>query len=239
MQRLMNDPELKLYRDVYTMLDDARKIRALLQGNKHSVWVFTGDSITHGAIHTNGWRSYVEHFQERLRWELQHFYDFVVNTGISGNTTNDILDSFYERVTQFSPAVVFLMIGMNDCARKNIGISLFNENLNQAIYKIRDIGAIPVLQTPNTIVSSKNPMRAELIHYVDIIRKVAVKNSVVLIDHYAYWENQYSQGIDTSNLLNDAIHPNQRGHFQIARKVFIDLDIFDPISPTCRAIDSV
>ena len=41
------------------------RIKALLAGNDALTWVITGDSITHGALHTLGWRSYPEHFAER------------------------------------------------------------------------------------------------------------------------------------------------------------------------------
>src|SRR5436190_21990005 len=37
-------------------------IKLLLARKEPVAWVFTGDSITHGAQHTKGWRSYPEHF---------------------------------------------------------------------------------------------------------------------------------------------------------------------------------
>src|SRR6185369_10691115 len=61
-------------------------IKRLLAGKAALTWVFTGDSITHGALHTLGWRSYPEHFAERVRWELKRMRDVVINTGISGDT---------------------------------------------------------------------------------------------------------------------------------------------------------
>jgi lysophospholipase L1-like esterase len=54
--------------------------------NKPITWVFVGDSITHGARHTNGWRSYSEHFAERMRWEMKRYTDTVINTGITNDT---------------------------------------------------------------------------------------------------------------------------------------------------------
>ena len=45
-------------------------------------WVFAGDSITHGALHTMGWRDYTELFSERLRHELKRPRDCVVKTGV-------------------------------------------------------------------------------------------------------------------------------------------------------------
>ena len=47
------------------------EIRALLGRDEPVRWVFTGDSITHGAAHTIGWRDYTELFDERARWELR------------------------------------------------------------------------------------------------------------------------------------------------------------------------
>ena len=43
------------------------EIRALLGRAEPVRWVFTGDSITHGAAHTIGWRDYTELFDERAR----------------------------------------------------------------------------------------------------------------------------------------------------------------------------
>src|SRR5580698_4140403 len=60
--------------------DNGDAIRALLKGKEHVVWLITGDSITHGALHTCGWRSYPELFGERVRWELYRVRDIVINT---------------------------------------------------------------------------------------------------------------------------------------------------------------
>src|SRR5690348_15954016 len=70
---------------------NAPEIRALLSRNQPVVWVFTGDSVTHGALHTSGWRSYPELFAERVRWELHRFRDIVINSGVSGDTTGELL----------------------------------------------------------------------------------------------------------------------------------------------------
>jgi acyl-CoA thioesterase I len=61
-------------------------LKNLLANKEPIIWVFTGDSITHGALHTFGWRSYVEHFAERVRFEMRRMTDVVINTGISGDT---------------------------------------------------------------------------------------------------------------------------------------------------------
>ncbi|MBR9777574.1 MAG: SGNH/GDSL hydrolase family protein, partial [Cytophagales bacterium] len=90
--------------------NDKEKIALLLKGKTSLIWVFTGDSITHGAKHTHGYRSYPEIFSERIRWELGRVRDLVINTGISGNTSRNILDDFEWRVKQFKPNVGSIMI---------------------------------------------------------------------------------------------------------------------------------
>lgn len=216
------------------MLQDYQKLMTMLQEERQSIWLFAGDSITHGALHTNGWRSYVEHFQERLRWELSHFHDYVINTGISGYKTDNLMQTFEESVSRFSPDVVFVMLGMNDCTWGSSGRSKFMENMRRIIEQIRDIGAIPVIQTPNTINVADHPARIELPAYVDVIREEASARQAVLIDHYAHWESQTKSNDGVMlGWLNDAIHPNERGHMELARKIFMDLHIFDPASPTC------
>jgi hypothetical protein len=38
------------------------KIKARMAEKRPMTWVFTGDSITHGAVHTKGWRCFAEIF---------------------------------------------------------------------------------------------------------------------------------------------------------------------------------
>ena len=49
-------------------------------------------------------------------YPLEEYYDNlpVVNSGIAGNKTTDILSNMKERVYQYNPTKVFLLIGTND-----------------------------------------------------------------------------------------------------------------------------
>ncbi len=51
---------------------DLEKIKALLERKKPNIWLFTGDSITHGAKHTQGYRScarwHAPNLQRRSVW---------------------------------------------------------------------------------------------------------------------------------------------------------------------------
>lgn len=216
---------------------DLDRISALLkEKNPPVVWLFTGDSITHGAKHTHGYRSYPEVFAERIRWELGRVRDVIINTGISGNTTKTILDDFDWRIKQFNPQVVSLMIGTNDCAKGRIPIEQFESNLYILVKRIRDLKAIPILHTPNIIITEKDSTRSALAEYVDVIRKVAEKEEVVLVDNYQYWLDTHrgNSGVSVyKEWLNDPLHPDGEGHAQIARLMFKKLSIFDPKASTC------
>lgn len=215
---------------------DLERIKELLRQNTPLKWLFTGDSITAGVKHTHGYRSYPEIFSERIRWEMNRPGDIVVNTAISGNITQDILDDFNWRVEQFKPDIVSLMIGTNDCARKEMTLKIFENNLNILLDSIRSTDAIPVLHTPNAIIKEYAPERAGLFKYVKVIQKTAEKKSMILVDNYAYWEEvmKNHSGINVfKEWLNDPLHPNGTGHQEIARLLFKKLSIFNPDDPAC------
>lgn len=225
-----NEPE------VLTGNGDLDSLKNLLGRKEGNIWLFTGDSITHGAKHTHGYRSYPEVFQERIRWEISRVRDVVINTGISGNAAMNILSDFDWRVAQFNPHVVSVMIGTNDCAREGMNPEQFRKNVMELIVRIREINAIPLLHTPNPIILDKSPERATLPDYILVLRQLAEAENVVLVDNYKFWEETgRAKSLDYvfKNWLNDPLHPNQHGHQEIARLMLKKLDIFDPEAPTC------
>ena len=227
-------------KDNFENLPDREKITDLLQKKDPLKWIFTGDSITAGVKHTHGNRSYPEVFSERLRWEMRRSRDQIINTGISGNTTRNIIEDFDWRIKQFNPSVVSLMIGTNDCAEgRNVNLKLFKENLDSLINRIRTLGAIPILHTPNLIIEDKAPDRAKLSEYVEVIKQIAEDKKIILVDNWEYWKQanaNTSQVKVFKDWLNDPLHPNGAGHSEIARLMFKELSIFNSADPTCGAL---
>ncbi|MFD4338047.1 GDSL-type esterase/lipase family protein [Streptomyces anulatus] len=217
-------------------LADFGRISSILNSDTPAVWLTTGDSITHGALWTNGWRSYPEHFQERVRWELgkPKNSDFVIDTGVSGSTTHDLVTKFAERVSAFGPEVVSIMLGTNDVATASTRPDVYRANLRGLVAKVRALpgGAIPLLQTPNPVDVNRWPNRTALGDYARIMREVAAELHVVLIDHYKHWL-EAGGGTVPLGLLGDGLHPDQRGHLLLAQKMIRDLRIYDPASRVC------
>ncbi|MGU8472175.1 SGNH/GDSL hydrolase family protein [Clostridium perfringens] len=205
----------------------------MIRGDKGLSIVFTGDSITHGPLHTKGYRSYTEHFRERLKEKFKNENIMVFNTGVSGATTRDIIRDFHICVNIYDPDVVFIMLGMNDSSNQIVPLEEYRSNILELINKVREIGAIPIIQTSNII--KMDLSRKSLKFYMDIVRAVARENNVMLIDHYSHWEELEKEDSNIKNeLLNDLIHPNEKGHLEIVKFIFKELDIFEEDSYTCN-----
>ncbi len=203
-----------------------KTIRGLLDGQEPLTWLFYGDSITHGALHTFGWRDYTQHFAERIRHEMGRNRDVVINTAISGNTTAQLLDSFDLRVARFKPDVVFLMIGMNDCLQaRGVPIDAFKANLQQLCDRLAELGSMVVLQTTNPILPGSDPNRESyFIAYMECVREIARANALMLVDHERRWQEEESEHYFW---MSDAIHPNKEGHLMFAHTLFEALGIFN------------
>lgn len=210
-------------------------IKQLLGSSEPLTWVITGDSITHGALHTLGWRSYPEHFAERVRWEMRRMRDVVINTGISGNRTGDLLKDFSWRAARFQPDVVSIMLGMNDCVAGSSGRDSFRANMKELAERTIAAGAIPLLHTPNTIYEKNAGSRSDLPAYATIVREVAMAGKYALVDHWTHWQNQKPDQEALLTWLEDkSIHPGVFGHREFAKLMFRELGVYDEKSPTCK-----
>lgn len=202
-------------------------------GNRESwIWLFFGDSITHGAAHTHGHRSFPEIFAERIRWELRLFKDLIINSGISGRSCIDLLNDDYNHlVRRHQPQVVFVLIGINDILRYNDS-GLFRQYLTELVCRLRSERSIPVMQTCTPILKIEEHERCmerynKLPLYNKIIREIAEQQSIILVDHDKYWQKIASDEDLLKRLLDDDIHPGGTGHLEMAKEIFRTLGIYD------------
>lgn len=197
---------------------EAAAIKARMADGKPMTWVFTGDSITHGALHTKGWRCFAEIFAEKVRFEMKRPRDLVINTGISGDTTAGLMPDLEWRLTRFKPDVAFVMFGMNDCA-KGPDLAGYEANLRAIVAAVRREGGIPVLMRVNPAVpgSPRERVVARLGDYMAAVEKVAKAERVLMVDHYGDWRKKPG---DIRRMMNDDIHPNALGHQEMALRIF-------------------
>ncbi|KAB7789817.1 GDSL-type esterase/lipase family protein [Bifidobacterium leontopitheci] len=186
-------------------------------------WLFIGDSITQGVLYTRGYRIYSELFANQLETEkvrgVSRADDLVMNTGISSADASWPLKSgaFDKWVTEKHPNVVFITFGMNDGRSHQFPVDQYIANLTSIIDKVRELGAIPILQTQNYTTDAT--FNTNLDTYFDAERRLAIKKDVILVDFNKRWlelNNGNKQG-NTYMGTGNNIHPGENGHIEWAK----------------------
>lgn len=187
---------------------------------KNDLFIFIGDSLTFGyGVSKN--ETWVYKLQKSLNCNL-------INRGINGNTTADMLVRFSDHVIANNPNLIFIMGGTNDLLC-NRSVSSIIKNIELMITESLLINANVILGIPPTIIISDayklfSPsstysycenelpkLRLELI-------KLSEKYNLEYIDFY----NLTLENIST-NIFSDGIHFNASGQdllFNYSNKVF-------------------
>ncbi len=206
------------------------RIKAILNSPAPARWLFYGDSITHGALHTYGRRDFTEHFRERVLWEMRRSGDLVLNSAYSGFTTVELLRDFDFRAAAFRPTVAFVMIGTNDSGRETPPEE-FSRQLGELVDRFAAINCLTVLQTSIPVLRDLMPKYRTLPLLAESMRQFAARRGVPLVDHFDSWRKDPAE----FHLHDDILHPNAEGHVKIAHDIFKALGIFDPeTSNVCR-----
>ncbi|MFD5417515.1 SGNH/GDSL hydrolase family protein [Streptomyces sp. NPDC127069] len=191
-------------------------------------WVAAGDSITQAVLHTHGARGWVEHLQERIRWELDRLTDIVVNSGVSGWRAVDVLGSYDHLIGRFAPDVLSLSLGTNDARAGLAGLPEFRDAMRRIIDR-SGAQTQTVLHTPVLVSVAGREARGELPAYAQAVREVAEETGALLVDHEAHWRAHFGDA-DPISWLDDPAHPNAAGHLQMAEHTLRALGL-GPMSP--------
>jgi acyl-CoA thioesterase-1 len=181
----------------------------------NTLWLFGGDSITQGARHTHGARSFVQLFEEELRYRRHRTSELVVNAAVDGSTVESGSEALSEWLERLVPAWVCLMYGTNDAKQtgtKTADPVQFAQALGALVGRAQGLGSLVAIATPPPARGEQaRTERARLPEFVDATRSVARDTGAVLIDHAAAW-----QGAPLDVLMDDDIHPNAAGHERLA-----------------------
>ena len=212
---------------------DLHYLKRLLRSQHGLTWVFAGDSISMGACHTHGGRSYCELIAERMRWELGRQLDVIINTSVASDTSRALLHNLPHRVLRFPADVALIMVGLNDALQSQTELSEFHDNLEQIVHVLRDHEILAVLQTPNRVARQEHEQ--QLKPFVDTIHELATHYGLACIDHWNHWSTAAANKDELQSWLDsDGVHPNRRGHKEMAKHICSQFDIFDSGSPSCR-----
>lgn len=173
--------------------------------------VFLGDSITD-------------------YYDLDKHYDgyHVVNSGISGNTTDDILNDMENRVYKYNPSKVFLLIGTNDLVHNKSNNQIF-ENIKKIVEQIKKnrkytkiyVESIyPINNTDNkkinnNAVNFRNNYNIKEIN--KMIEEYCDKNDIIYIDIYTKLQDE--DGNLKLEYTKEGLHISDEGYEVITNKL--------------------
>ncbi len=197
--------------------------------------VFAGDSVTDmgsanpvgEGLFDNVGHGYVRVVESLLAACYPEVLVRVTNSGISGNTSRDLLARFDRDVVDLKPDWVSICIGINDVWRQFDSPAIpdehvlpeeYEQNVETMIRKVK--GSVkgifilsPYIMEPN----QKDMCRARMDEYVEICRKLAEKHGCVFIDFQKLY-SEYCSIRHSSYIAWDRIHPNQVGATLMARE---------------------
>lgn len=157
----------------------------------------------------------------------KYFYDYnVVNSGISGNNTLDILNNMEERVYRYNPTKVVLLIGTNDLLRdtsneeiaKNIEKIIIEIKKNRPLAKIYLESIYPVNDTSNSKINHSmvhNRKNKDIGEINEMIKKIAKKEKITYIDMYSILED--SEGNIKTEYTKEGLHMSDNGYKVITK----------------------
>ncbi len=203
--------------------------------------VFAGDSVTDmGSVQPVGeglfenvGRSYVRVIENMLAAWYPRVRVRVTNSGISGNTSRDLLARFDRDVVALKPDWVSICIGINDVWRQFDSPAIpehavlpdeYEANVEKMILSVKGKVKGIFILTPYYMEPNRSDMmRARMDEYVAICKKLAEKHGCVLVDFQKLYED-YCNIRHSSYIAWDRVHPNQVGATLMAKEFLSKCD---------------
>ncbi|WP_125604946.1 SGNH/GDSL hydrolase family protein [Lapidilactobacillus bayanensis] len=202
--------------------------------SKNSKLLFTGDSVTDCGRDRHGYPGTTESlgagYPNLISAALTAIYPeltvMVQNTGVSGDTTNQLVDRWDKDVIDYHPNFTSILIGVNDVWRHFdapfyhptdlVFSEQYRENYQLLIEKSKaDSEKILIISPFMFEANHEEPMRKMVDQYRMIAKDLAEKNDLIYVDVQSrvddYLKNQSSYILSV-----DRVHPNIKGHMLVA-----------------------
>ena len=174
-----------------------------------------GDSITAGYAVRRGFPSFL---LESLRQRFPDSKIEMINSGISGDTSQDGLSRLDWAVLSYEPDLVTINFGINDCV---LGLSLeeFEMNLVEMVRRIRAGPDSEILLLSSQPLESP-PYDRRVLDYYQTVERVAKEMNVGFVDVYGAWMKRVQAGMPLDSLILPGLdHPNEAGYRIIAEEL--------------------
>ncbi len=191
--------------------------------------IFFGDSITQAGVNPGG---YIVRIGELATKEnLAAQYDFI-GAGIGGNKVYDLYLRLEDDVLSKKPDIVVIYVGVNDVWHKRshgtgTDVDKFEKFYDALIKKMQAENIKLILCTPAAIgerTDFSNELDGDLNNYSTIIRNIATKNGLPLVDlrkAFLDYNKQYNVDNKESGILTtDRVHLNEKGNQLVADEMW-------------------
>lgn len=190
--------------------------------------VFFGDSITQAGVKPGG---YITVLGDLLKQKgVQDQYE-LIGAGIGGNKVYDLYLRVEDDVLARNPNTVVIWVGVNDVWHKKTSgtgtdADKFEKFYNALIKKFQAKNIKVLICTPAAIgerTDFSNELDGDLNKYANIIRGIAQKNNVPLIDlRKAFLDYNLAnnpENKDKNVLTSDGVHLNEKGNQFVAEQM--------------------
>ncbi len=191
------------------------RTRQELESGADATIVCFGDSITAGYAVRRGFPSFL---LESLRQRFPDSKIEMINSGISGDTSQDGLSRLDWAVLSYEPDLVTINFGINDCV---LGLSLeeFEMNLVEMVRRIRAGPDSEILLLSSQPLESP-PYDQRVLDYYQTVERVAKEMNVGFVDVYGAWMKRVRAGMPLDSLILPGLdHPNEAGYRIIAEEL--------------------
>ena len=203
--------------------------------------VFAGDSVTDmGSVQPvgeglgdnvgNGYVRAVENLLSAVYPELRIR---VTNSGISGNTSRDLLARYERDVVSLKPDWVSICIGINDVWRQFDCPAMadrwvlpeeYRENIEKMIIAVKDsVKGIFILSPYYMEPNREDTMHKRMDEYTAICAELAEKYGCRFVNFQKMYED-YFQIRHSTSIAWDRVHPNRIGSALMAREFLKQCD---------------
>ncbi|MDZ4808821.1 MAG: GDSL-type esterase/lipase family protein [Bacteroidota bacterium] len=186
--------------------------------------IFFGDSITELGVKEKPYKGYILKMDSLLKVQKKNDQYELSGSGISGNKVYDLYLRMEEDVLNKNPDVVVIYVGVNDVWHKTLlgtgtDADKFEKFYQAIIKKLKDKNIKVVLCTPAVVgekTDMSNPLDGDLNKYSNIIRDLAKKNNLPLIDlrkkFIDYLKTNNPDNKEKEVLTYDRVHMNDKGN---------------------------
>jgi isoamyl acetate esterase len=192
--------------------------------------IFFGDSITEAGAKQGGFIVKIDSMLQKNKDN----YD-LLGAGVSGNKVYDLYLRLEDDVLNKDPDIVLIFIGVNDVWHKRsfgtgTDADKFEKFYSAILKKLADKNIKVILCTPAAIgekTDISNEQDGDLNKYCNIVRRLATKNNLPLIDlrklFIEYNLKNNPENKDRGILTRDGVHLNEKGNQLVAEEMLKEI----------------